>query len=117
MNDVGYGSYDSPTFLGRQDKLMMGLSLMQMLMVMGTFAAWFVFSLMLVNLSMLERFLVIVPCEIITVVMLLVKVTVQTWRGELAEGWSGIAGAGGGGYVIYLGWMRKSTSALRTGMC
>ena len=44
-------------------------------------------------------------------------VTVQTWRGELAEGWSGIAGAGGGGYVIYLGWMRKSTSALRTGMC
>ena len=45
------------------------------------------------------------------------RVTVQTWRGELAEGWSRIAGAGGGGYVIYLGWMRKSTSALRTGMC
>ncbi len=38
MNDMAYGSYDSPTFLGRQDKLMMGLSLMQMLMVMGTFA-------------------------------------------------------------------------------
>ena len=45
------------------------------------------------------------------------RVTVQTWRGELAEGWSGIAGAGSGGYVIYLEWMGKSTSALPTGIC
>ena len=44
-------------------------------------------------------------------------VTVQSWWVELAEGGLPNAGAGGSGYVIYLGWMRKSTSALRTGMC
>ena len=49
MAHVGYGSYPSPTFLGRKDKLMFGLSLVQMLIVVATFASWFVVSLAFVN--------------------------------------------------------------------
>ena len=44
-------------------------------------------------------------------------VTVQSWEGELAEVGLGMASGGSGGYVIYLEWMGKSTSALPTGIC
>ena len=46
-----------------------------------------------------------------------VVVTVQSWEGELAEVGLGMASGGSGGYVIYLEWMGKSTSALPTGIC
>ena len=49
MAHVGYGSYPSPTFLGRKDELMFGLSLVQMLIVVAAFASWFVVSLAFVN--------------------------------------------------------------------
>ena len=45
------------------------------------------------------------------------NVTVQSWEGELAEVGLGMASGGSGGYVIYLEWMGKSTSALPTGIC
>lgn len=73
MADVGYGSYDSPTFLGRKDKLMLGLSLMQMMAVVFTTLSWFVVSLGFTSFSMLERFMFVVPAELATAVFLMVK--------------------------------------------
>ena len=46
-----------------------------------------------------------------------VRVTVQTWWVELAEGGLPNAGTGGGGYVIYRAWILKLTSPPSTAMC
>ena len=53
-------SYDSPTFLGRKDKYLMGLSLPQLMILIGVGFTGFVFTLLL-PVGMMMRFAILAP--------------------------------------------------------
>ena len=54
-------SYDSPTFLGQKDKYLMGLSLPQLMILIGVGFTGFVFTLLL-PVGMMMRFAILAPC-------------------------------------------------------
>ena len=69
-------AYDSPTFLSQKDKMLFGLTLVQMMMLLGVGAFYFLLTFMLPFLgSMITRLLVLVPAVGITAVIMFVRIS------------------------------------------
>ena len=66
------GTYDSPTFLSRKDKLLMGLTLQQFGIVFGGGFVWLMFALAL-DQSLITSLLTFGPAHIITVAFFLIR--------------------------------------------
>ena len=67
------GPYDSPTFLGSKDKLLLGMTMMQVGAFMGSGIMWFMVAFAL-DMSMTQRLLVFGPAHVLTVVIVSVRV-------------------------------------------
>ena len=67
------GPYDSPTFLGSKDKLLMGMTMMQVGMFMLSGIMWFMVAFAL-DMSMMHRLIIFGPAHVITVVVATVRV-------------------------------------------
>ena len=67
------GPYDSPTFLGSKDKLLLGMTMVQVGAFMGSAIMWFMFAFTL-DMSMTQRLLIFGPAHVLTVVIVSVRV-------------------------------------------
>ena len=67
------GPYDSPTFLGSKDKLLLGMTMVQVGAFMGSAIMWFMVAFAL-DMSMMQRLLIFGPAHVLTVVIVSVRV-------------------------------------------
>ena len=71
---MSLGTYDSPTFLGKKDVYLLGLTMPQIAISLGTLACWFLVALMF-NLTMQQRLIYFGPCFIVTLLLLFVRMS------------------------------------------
>ena len=67
------GNYDSPTFLGSKDKLLLGMTMMQVGVFMGSAIMWFMVAFAM-DLTMTQRLLFFGPAHVVTVVVATVRI-------------------------------------------
>ena len=66
------GAYDSPTFLGSKDKLLLGMTMVQVGAFMGSGIMWFMVAFAM-DLTMTQRLLIFGPAHVLTVVVATVR--------------------------------------------
>lgn len=73
IGETMVGPYDSPTFLGSKDKLLLGMTMMQVGAFLLSAIMWFMVAFSL-DLSMTQRLFIFGPAHVLTVVFATVRV-------------------------------------------